>query len=63
MWYSLKGCRRCGGDLYEDWDPPYGRYVSCLQCGFRPSDGEEMVAAGVDGTSRTAVGQLAGANR
>jgi hypothetical protein len=28
----LKGCNKCGGDLYmeRDWD---GAYVSCMQCG------------------------------
>jgi len=27
----LKGCPRCGGDLYRNRDI-YGTYVCCLQC-------------------------------
>ncbi len=30
---SLKACRRCGGDLHHDVDI-YGRYLTCLQCGY-----------------------------
>ena len=29
--FWLKGCPRCGGDLYRHGDI-YGTYVSCLQC-------------------------------
>ncbi len=29
---ELKGCRRCGGDLFKERDN-YGVTVSCLQCG------------------------------
>jgi predicted anti-sigma-YlaC factor YlaD len=29
--FWLKGCPRCGGDLYEGIDI-YGRYIACLQC-------------------------------
>ncbi len=29
----LRGCRRCGGDLYDSQDI-YGYYVSCMQCGY-----------------------------
>jgi hypothetical protein len=29
----LKGCPKCKGDLLVDEDT-YGKYVSCLQCGF-----------------------------
>jgi len=28
----LKGCSRCGGDLYSEKDT-YGWFVRCLQCG------------------------------
>jgi DNA-directed RNA polymerase subunit M/transcription elongation factor TFIIS len=28
----LKGCRRCGGDLFLESDSE-GVYISCLQCG------------------------------
>ena len=30
---QLKGCPRCGGDLYQEWDRQIGRFVACLQCG------------------------------
>ena len=30
--YWLKGCNKCGGDLYLEKDR-FGSYVSCLQCG------------------------------
>ena len=33
MW-KLKGCNRCGGDVYIDRDL-YGWYEACLQCGKR----------------------------
>jgi hypothetical protein len=29
---KLKGCRRCGGDLFLEKDSE-GTYISCLQCG------------------------------
>ena len=32
MW-NLKGCPRCGGDIYLDRDR-YGWYEQCLQCGY-----------------------------
>ncbi len=32
----LKGCRRCGGDVYEEPVPGQVELV-CLQCGYRPS--------------------------
>lgn len=32
MW-QLKGCARCGGDVYINRDE-YGWYVQCLQCGY-----------------------------
>jgi len=28
----LKGCPRCNGDLFFDWDF-YGWYEQCIQCG------------------------------
>ena len=31
--FRFKGCPRCGGDLYLDEDE-YGKFLSCLQCGF-----------------------------
>ena len=30
----LKGCPRCGGDLYRDWNVA-GSYRQCIQCGHR----------------------------
>jgi DNA-directed RNA polymerase subunit RPC12/RpoP len=33
MKYWLRECPRCGGDLREESDV-YGRYVSCVQCGY-----------------------------
>jgi hypothetical protein len=35
--FWLRGCPRCNGDLYEDRDK-YGRYVSCVQCGYHRSE-------------------------
>ena len=32
--WKLKGCPRCGGDLYLDNDE-YDWYETCLQCSFR----------------------------
>lgn len=29
----LKGCPRCNGDVYFDWDF-YGWFEQCLQCGY-----------------------------
>ena len=45
MW--LKGCPKCGGDLYEE--PAIGpivavsRYINCLQCGHLLSEQEEAL--------------------
>jgi len=33
MW-RLKGCKRCGGDVFIDKDK-YSWYQECLQCGQR----------------------------
>ncbi len=33
MW-KIKGCTRCGGDLFLDRDQ-YGWQEHCLQCGYR----------------------------
>jgi hypothetical protein len=33
MW-KLKGCKRCGGDVFIDKDE-FGWYKECLQCGHR----------------------------
>ena len=30
----LKGCPRCGGDLYDEGEPE-GEVACCLQCGWR----------------------------
>ena len=30
----LKGCRRCGGDLFPGGDDHDGRTLACLQCGL-----------------------------
>jgi len=30
----LKGCRRCGGDLFPDREDREGHAFSCLQCGL-----------------------------
>ncbi len=35
--YWLKGCEKCGGDLYLERDK-FGSFVSCLQCGAVRSD-------------------------
>ena len=35
--FWLKGCTRCGGDLVSESDM-HETYVTCMQCGFYPSD-------------------------
>lgn len=40
MRYWLKGCPRCRGDLREEADQ-YGAFISCVQCGFIPTESEE----------------------
>lgn len=30
---KLKGCNRCGGDLFPDQSDREGRTLTCLQCG------------------------------
>ncbi len=30
---TFKGCPKCHGDLYLSKDM-YGKYISCLQCGY-----------------------------
>ena len=47
MRYWFKECPRCRGDLREESDI-YGRYISCVQCGYIPSQAEEacLIAAG-----------------
>ena len=32
--WKLKGCIRCGGDMFLDRDE-YGWYEGCLRCGYR----------------------------
>ena len=47
---KFKGCPRCGGDLLLAEDI-FGKYLSCLQCGFlrdmaeRPKEPRQLVAA------------------
>jgi hypothetical protein len=41
--FWLKCCPKCNkGDLFEGKDL-YGRYVSCLQCGYYLTEAEEVV--------------------
>ena len=37
----LKGCLRCGGDLYEGADY-YGQYIACLQCSYYLTEAEQL---------------------
>ena len=48
--YWLKGCKKCGGDLFLEKDK-FGSYVSCLQCGAVRLDFD-------DNTQTVAVGTL-----
>lgn len=32
MW-SLKGCPKCGGDMFPDWEQ-HVHFETCLQCGY-----------------------------
>lgn len=34
MKMRLKGCRRCGGDMFPDGSDREGRTLTCLQCGL-----------------------------
>ena len=43
--FWLKGCKRCGGDLYEVFDLGE-RYVNCLQCGRGVYDTEDIANNG-----------------
>ncbi len=36
----LRGCTRCGGDLFRDWDEEVP-IISCLQCGHILTHAEE----------------------
>jgi ribosomal protein S27AE len=37
----LRGCPRCGGDVFAEHDPYVGLLLSCLQCGHTLTDAEE----------------------
>ncbi len=64
----IKGCSRCGGDLYSDRDV-MGYYRQCMQCGFtvyeprrRPS--RPIPAGEVEGPSPPeAADEVAGTRR
>ena len=43
--YWMKGCGKCGGDLYLERDK-FGSYVSCIHCGAVRLDFGGTVAAG-----------------
>ncbi len=41
---AFKGCPKCHGDLYLSKDM-YGKYISCLQCGYMkdlPTESKEL---------------------
>ncbi len=40
---KFKGCPKCRGDLYLNKDM-YGKYLSCLQCGYMKDLTEEPEA-------------------
>ncbi|MCI0440214.1 MAG: hypothetical protein L0177_13955 [Chloroflexi bacterium] len=44
--YYLKGCKRCGGDLYMENDG-YGAYIGCFQCGAIVADFGENLPKGL----------------
>lgn len=41
MKYWFKECPKCHGDLREESDM-YGKYISCMQCGYTLRHEEEM---------------------
>lgn len=41
MKYWLKQCPKCHGDLREESDI-YGKYISCMQCGYNLRHDEEV---------------------
>jgi len=47
MAVKFKGCPKCHGDLYLNRDL-YGRYVTCLQCGYMKDlvEGQQMAMRG-----------------
>jgi hypothetical protein len=59
--FWLKGCPRCGGDLYRDRDI-YGQFVACLQCG-RHLNGNEEAALGRADPNGTLLGFRADGQR
>ena len=50
--YWLRGCTKCGGDLYLERDK-FGSYVSCIQCGNIRLDFDVPV---METTARTVLG-------
>jgi len=52
----LKGCVRCGGDLFPDLADDEGKTYACLQCGARiPAQAFEAVGHGANSRARTRV--------
>ncbi|MBI2007425.1 MAG: hypothetical protein HYS83_01865 [Candidatus Blackburnbacteria bacterium] len=58
--YWLKGCPRCGGDLFEAWDPFAGKLIACLQCGHTLTDEQEtlLCRAGTNARRQLAMAAL-----
>ncbi len=54
--YWLKGCKKCGGDLFLERDR-YGSYVSCLQCGAVRLDLDDSNPVGAVGAMLKRRGQ------
>lgn len=63
----LKGCRRCGGDLFPDGEDREGRSMYCLQCGLTVRMGERprqlAGTAGPHAAGPRAAGPRAGGTR
>ena len=56
--YWLKGCEKCGGDLYLESDK-FGSYVSCLQCGAIRLDFDERQHAATSAPGETDIRRTA----
>ena len=44
--YIFRGCRRCGGDLYVDFENRRDSDWICLQCGHHPKRSAVLVEPG-----------------
>lgn len=72
--FKLKGCEKCGGDLYDDSGPYHGEEWVCLQCAkvyvrvHQPPEGParrgaQLALFGSSASTVVAAGAVADSNR